>query len=94
VTRPAPSTVLEVFGVLLIALGLYAIYAPLAAIWLGVAAFGGSYVIEVGRHREQPDGQQQQQGQPVAAGDPDGDDDALDGDARYVRDGGRVEGDA
>ncbi len=83
-TRPAPSTVLEALGVLLIAIGWYAIYAPLAAIWLGVACFAASYVIEVGRHREQ----QQQQGQPVAAGDPEA---GPASEARYVRDGGRTE---
>ena len=43
------ATVSEVLGVAAVAYGLWLIYPPAMWIWIGVAAFGVSYALEVGR---------------------------------------------
>ena len=45
------STALELLGVVLIGIGLHAIYPPLALLFLGVSAFGSSFAVEAARRR-------------------------------------------
>lgn len=51
VTSDALPTVVEILGAMAIGYGIWLIYPPAAYLWIGLACYGASFVLELRRRR-------------------------------------------